>query len=341
MFTLDYVPIESAVDEYLTMTGARGTARDKQHYKKIANDIVSLLTFKHNLVHKIKLFNVKDNCIELGDNFALNVQVLFRHPEEKITSSVEVVEWATHLYDCEDCEFKIRKECPTHGEGCKTCGHSIEIDATPQMMNAHPQFSSELGKSQFKTRHGGLANKDKQIPRVLNKFVPARPAQHNFFNADYHIRGCLNLDKDLLTDKNVPEYRIDYPMMYFNVPEGEVLLSYLEYKADDDGYRLIPNIPEVFEAIRWGIRSQDAYKDFLRSKDPVWLRDHESSEVKKQKALLKARHRLKMIDFDSWWNIVENYLMKMHNYYDWYKNYSRYKPDPYSTKADRLFRRNG
>lgn len=338
MDSLRYVGIDAAVEEYISMTGIRGSARDRQMYKKAAEDIVRELNFKEHMTHKIKLFEVEDNCIELPDNFAILVQALYRRECDNVLSTIHVKEWMTHMYDCKGCEFKIRKECPTKGE--REDVNTIEIEATPQMLNAHPQFGAG-GDNTFLKDYGGASNKQFKPPLPLQEFNLLRPAQHNFFNADWHIRGCLNLDQRLRADETVPEYRIDFPFMYVNFDRGQILLSYLEYKTDEDGYRLIPDLPDVFEAIRWGIRQHDAYKDFLKTQNQVWLRDSENAASKKLLAMRRARSTLKMMDFDKWWSVMENQYMKMHRYYNWYENMNRYKEDPYTNDMNRLNLRNG
>ncbi len=330
---VNFVPITTAIDEYLDLTDYRGRL-EKSTILKWANDVALKLQFEDNLIHKVALLDVRGHIVRLPDDLAKITQVALRPEVTRKARRYEIVEWTQKALDGSGCEFTITMDCPRCKQAdCSCASPEVIIDVDRMWEMNHPEL--KYGYMSHFVRTGGWVNDGLPRSTYHPEFVILRAAQHNFFNADFYIKGCLNLDQKLMAD--VPyEFSHEPPILRLNVKEGQILLSYFARRTSEDGYLLLPNHPYAFEAVSWYIEERMLYREFRTGKDPSNLRASQYAMQQKETAMARAREALITPDFQSWWAFMENVTSRVYPYYDHFQQMGRKQRDPYDTTMSRL-----
>lgn len=154
------------------------------------------------------------------------------------------------------CQVKVSFECPKcYPTPCTCEGVTLNVDDEWSIANAERHYWNN-------PRYIGAYGLNK--PNGTRSFYHSdfhliRPAQHKFFGADYHVRGCVNLDRRLLGSYPI-EYKLENRHIRINAEKGTILLAYLERLTDEMGYPLVPDDVDVFEALFWDVEYKMLYK---------------------------------------------------------------------------------
>lgn len=333
MAVTKFIPISSAIEEYISLTDDRGSI-DRPYIKKLANTVVNKLTFEDQLIHKVALLDVKDNIVDLPKNIRSIVQVAYRDNTEKKVKRTQIVEWIQKTNS--DCDLKISLDCPKCSSpgGCNCEDEEIIMDVDRDYLMTHPELF--YGHLKWYYRHGGLTNTNIPISPYYPEFFLIKYARSTMFGADYHIKGCLNLDSRLLINNTVNYIVEDLNYLRLNVKDGQVLVAYLAYKVDEEGYRYIPDQEDLIEAIKWYIEEMMTYRKYKRTRDKSYLQDSKAAKVEKLEAMGRAREKLRMMDFENFWSFVENNWSKNFSYDSWREEFNAHRRDRYSSDMDRL-----
>lgn len=328
-----YVPISAAIEEWLMLTDYQGRI-NRADIKKIANSFVRKLTYEDQLRHKIKLIDVTDNLVDLPENFQSIIQVAYKEDEEKTVTRTEIVE-ATYK-TLEGCEMTVSLDCPKceKSTGCTCDEPEIIMNVDRDYMMAHPELV--YGHLGHYYRHGGITNTHK-VPSVYHpEFYLISYAQNYMFGADYHIKGCLNLDKSLLADSPVSYTVEDGKYLRLNVNSGQILLSYFEYIVDEEGYRFIPDLEDVFDVIKWGVEEIVLYREWRRTRNGDYLQVSKMAKNEKLEAMGRAREKLRILDFHNFFSFIENHYVKIMGYDDYQHRFNAKQRDRFGKDMDRL-----
>jgi hypothetical protein len=233
------------ISEYLEDTDG-DEAPNQVWLRRVASDTVSQLCSHEQMRHKVALIDVKGYKAVLPDNFAYAIQILYRGAEqckEQITR-LDVVQW---LGQKQDCTIEVNVKCPKCSRPIVECGGCEADEGGKMILNVDELFGTTIPPYLFSgnTKHvvgaAGMMPFKTHIKRnVYDNFRLIRPAQHSFFNADYHVKGCLNLDKALLSNETV-EYGLNDNVLTLNRESGEILIAYFENATDEDGFRMMPD----------------------------------------------------------------------------------------------------
>lgn len=318
MDNLEYVGIDAAIDEYIDLVDLNNMRLSKTLLRKWAQDVVEKLTFKPQQVHKVSLQPIENGRVILDDNLFSVVQVLYRETPKEHTRRGYVSEWVQDLTN--GCDLKLNIDCPE----C-VAENGIEVDYDYWVSWNHPQLYYDKYVKSF----GGLQNFQRPTREWRNDFRIMRYKQHNFFNADQQVKGNTNFNQMLGSDQQA-EYWVDFPVMYTDINDGWVLISYTAYRADENGYRLIPNLPQIFEAIKWKIESNVSYREYKRTRDRSYLQDKQIADVEYNKFMGQARERLKMPSLSEIHALTENILGRYHSN-DAFNDLGAWKEDIYNS----------
>lgn len=137
---------------------------------------------------------------------------------------------------------------------------------------------------------------------INNNFYLLRPTTSYYHNLPNEIKGC-NLP-DL---QHYMEYNITEKVISVNKEEkGEILVSYLGSKMDDEGYLLIPNDARIIEALIAKISAAFALRDYSirpsQTTRAFWM-DMEAYSTKK---FNQAKSTYKMPDPSKWDVLMRN-----------------------------------
>lgn len=329
---INLVPIHTVINDYLDLTDYKGRL-EKNVLLKWANDIAEKLQFEDSLIHKVALLPIDNYQVRVPDDLRKITLVAFRAPDERKVRRYEIVEWTQKVLDGSGCEFKITLECPQCKQiDCSCSSPEVVIDVDRMWELNHPE--TKYGYMSHFVRTGGWVNDGHPVSTYHPEFVILRAAQHNFFNADHYVKGCLNLNKKLLAEMPF-EFLYEPPYIRVNSESGHVLLSYFAHRTDG-GYLMVPNTPYAFEAMTWYIEERMLYRDFRRTGDTSHLKASQLAMQQKEIAMGRARELLGTPDFHSWWSFMENVTMRVYPYYDFYQQMGRKQRDVYDTTMSRL-----
>lgn len=194
------------------------------------------------------------------------------------------------------------------------------------------------------------------------EFQLVRPTSNYFFNLTRRVQECnipsydtnleYNIDNKILELNNIVGYRCgncgtcnvarpnrtapnDYasigPCEFNYEPEkdGQVLVSYLGRRMDDNGFLLIPNEDYIIRAVRQYVIAWLAEREYSIKMDARTERYWKNMEAKASKLMIQARSRFRMPSYDQWEQFVENHWTKRIPYYNYKKHNNTSRPDQY------------
>lgn len=334
-----YHSINSVVEDVIDW-GEYTNMIDRVSMKKWANDLMRKLEVPDSYIHKIASIDVEEHKAVLPDDFSKVVQIAFRDESERKVRRTEIVQWVQKSLDGTGCEYVIDKKCPK----CSQENSKCECNDTDIVYNVdrnwellHPEFKYNHMKHYY--RHGGIGNDNKVYSPFHPEFVLMKPSKHNYFNADLYIPGCLNLESKLLTGVNY-EYHINEHTVEVNKEKGKILLAYLATRIDEDGYRMIPDIPEVFEALRWYAIESIHFREINKATNGGDRQHHmtmwQLANAQKTQAMGRANELLNTPDFEDWLVFLEQNLFKMFNDQSFADQLGVRTPDKFNQTMSRL-----
>lgn len=285
--------------------------------KKWANDVATKVITDEQLVHKIALLNVRTYRAELPEDYKFVMQAAYNPKFDKKVTREQLVEWTTKASNGYD--VTIRKECEETGTDCNA--PIVEVDVNRIWASANPQTQTAYMKHFFD--YGGNAIRDGRGCLFSPVFKLMRPSQSTMFNLPMHLDGCSTG-----TDNDV-EYKIEPPNIITNFKDGQVLLSYMGAKMDDEGWYYVPNIPEVFDAANFAIEEKLARRAYVRQPNQgnraLWT----DMLTQKERILARAKSKLQIPDADEWMVLMRNHFNKLKPYWQYESNLNRMEADQY------------
>lgn len=315
MENLRYIDSSAAVEEYKSEFGRKRGVKPSL-IMKTANDVVTKLDVPQNKVFKVALLYITNYKTELPKDLLRVNQMAYRREKEKETvSAKQLVDWTYKNYDGIGCDVNVQVDCPE----CES-NPSVTIDADRITELVNPEYYYQ--HSPFLHRWGKVGVDGTQRSSYNEDFKLLKPSQNNFFNPDYYVPGCLNLS-DKLENQDLVEYKIDFPNLIVNTEKCEVLVSYMAEVLGENGYRMIPDIPEVFEAINWKVEQKALYKDFLRTGQKGFEVSSDKAYQRYRDAFSRAWEKLDTFSFDEFYTFMRNHWTQNHPYYEFRENYNR------------------
>lgn len=308
------ISIHTIIEDYLDFSGHEGEL-DETWVLKQANDAVERLSTDQQLVHVIEILDVKNYKTKLPDKLQYICQAAYRIESQNCCSREEISQFTQKVLGT-DCELEINIKCPQcHQTSCSCDQAAIEVDVNRIYETAHPEYFTRYMDHFY--RSGGNTIRGTRSYYHPGFYLMKKTSNH-FFNIPYHIDECINLRTDCAV-----EYDIHHPNLVVNFKEGEVLLSYLAVATDEDGYRLIPNVEVVFEAINYYIEERMAFRKYRQTREQKDRIFWQQMKELREKHIARARTQLQTPAPDEWWQFVENHWRKVLPYYNWYENYNR------------------
>lgn len=324
----DFVSIETVLQEYLDITGEESL--DSSYFGgvqedlilKWANDAVERVYNDTQYVHRIALLQVNNFKAELPSGFKYIAQAAYRELAEEPCLREEIVQWTQKTLDSSGCSLKIDLECPKcHKESCG-CNSFVEVNANRLYQDSRPELYTQYMGHFY--GHGGL-NRRGYKSNYHPDFYLMRKTSTTYFNVPYHIGSCINLNIDCRV-----EYDIDYPYIIVNFEKGEILLSYVSEKTDENGYRMVPNLPNVFEAVSTYVDERMAYRKWRREGGNSLRTDWRELKQLREMTIARARSQLSIPAQDEFKQYMDNHWRKLIPYWNYDKNLGRFQSDRFN-----------
>jgi len=208
----------------------------------------------------------------------------------------------------DSCGIVVDIKCPK----CKIvecdCRASspIEIDVKDYMLSSHPQLAQNYSRFLI----GGEPNPNGQSYMMSNMhkgFQIIRPTSSYFHRLPQDIKSCQlpNLQTSV-------EYEIDNKILSVNSEDqnGEILMSYLGTRIDDEGWLMLPDEVYITKAISARISAGFALQEYEIKKTQVAERFWMNMLQYSDKLIAKARSKYRSKDPDQFMNIVLNTVLK-------------------------------
>ncbi len=328
-----YLPIADVIED---ISSFRDYAElSVPQVKKIISDFVRKIQTDEQLTHRVCLLQVQDYTVELPRDQSIIMQVCYKDDTAHVhRKKIELSQWSQRALDGSECTYKITAECPDcHKTDCDCRGSYITIDIDDIWRQQHPEY--QYMQMDHMYRWGGMNKENIPISNYNHDFRIIRYAQHYFHNADYHINGCLNLDKKLMSNVDV-EYTINNGFLKLNKPTGEVLIAYLGQQVDSEGWHLVPDIPEVIEGIKWYYEEMASWKEFRKSKNKIDLSAFQIAQAQRQRLQGIINEKLQTPSFGAWMSFLNNRWKKTGQDHNYYGNMNRFSTNMYEGKLTQL-----
>ena len=294
---------------------------DPANLLAFGTDAVKKVVSTYQFRCKIALLTVENyKALEFPDDFGFMCQAAYNEKPDKPCLIKEVAQWTQKAFD--GCDLEINLKCPKCQKVDCSCESMIlEIPMDEMYKQANPQVHSYMNHYY---NHGGIGDYGTKC-YYHPQFTLMKAKTGYFDNINYHINSCINLNTDC--DK---AYEIkDGEDLIVNFKKGQVLISYLAWPYDDEGLIMVPDVPEVWEAIVYYIAERIAFSEFFVDPEQKNRIRWQLMVEQRAKKIGEARMRLRVPDPDDWESIVHNI---------WYKvmPYANLMENSYRTQGDQF-----
>lgn len=308
------ISIQSVVEDFIDFTG-EDSEIDEQLILKFADDAISRFSDPEQYVFGIYLLPVENYKAKLPKGFKLVAQAAFRKGPDPGNLREQIIEWNQDVLGT-DCTLVTNLECDNCDEEA-----IIISDVNRIYESAHPELYTQ-DMFHF-LRSGGTTSRGTQCG-YSSQFYLMKPASSTFQNIPMHVSECLNLKVE-----SEIEYAVTPPYISVNEKEGDILLACFTEDLDEEGYRRVPNVPIVFEAINRFIEERLAYIRFRKSGSQADGNFYQMALQLKEQAIGRAKSQLQMPSYVEFKSFIDSYWKRVLPYYNYESNMGRYQKDPY------------
>ncbi len=294
----------------------------------LANGIAEKIIPGDSFIEEMALIDINNYKGKLPSNCKYISQALYLVEEEHEVTKEEVTGWTKKIYGS-DCHMDVEIKCDPCSDKCNT--QIIKLDADYNYLISNPKWAYNHAKFFYGQRKLEDRNNHSNNRVDLDRFQLMRRTTNNFFNVPYHINECINFNND-----SHVEYNIEYPNIITNFKKGTVLIAYLGIAVDDEGYRMIPDIEEVYDAIYYSIVEILSEQKVFFEADYANRMTHREITPKAAQARKRAIGILSTLEPDEWEMFIRNVWIRTVPYYKWEKTGNRYIGDKAYTKMHTL-----
>lgn len=258
---VNWISAGAIISDHSEDSGIKAAGTHSSVMKKWTNDRIKEYLTAEQYTEQVALITIKDKVGLLPANWKSIIQAAYGfHKDNKSCTRTEVVKWAAKDA-VSGCDITVSLDCPRCKKRECDCSEPIaRFDVNPYDLAGHPEWT-ERYKQHFYD-YGTIGGNECRTSRYNPSFLLMNPTLNNFFDASYHIKGCVNLRTD-----SAVEYAIEPPYIRLNITDCKVLLAYMGFNVDSKGWLMCPDLPEVWEGIKHYIDYKLAYKRYTASRD--------------------------------------------------------------------------
>jgi len=298
---------------------------------KWGTDAVNMIPIPDNQMHKIEIIYVENYKAELPKDFMLLQSAAANVWDEaencSKTRREQIVQWTQKA---NDCELEINLVCPECHQSECSCRPKVVVDVDRIWEMANPQIYyrnyMKLGKVGFGADHPDY---------IEEKFKLMSYQSNDYFRSGHFLTDCPNIQCEDCPN----QFRLELPHMLVDFKRGEILLSYIGVRTDENGDVMVPDDPDMLEAIQ----SHLTYKWFAREaarnvSNPnknwqAYRAMSQEAKMEREDSFGKFRTRVTIPDihdFQSW--VKHSWLRRIPNF----NNKGRLQGDQYDRYRDML-----
>lgn len=324
----NFVSINNPILEWIQDADLKHDEIEEPLFKRWATDCLGWMNSDEQLVHRIALLSVENSRAEMPDDFKMLSQAAAnpfvrrpcdcsQHPlpdccksnsTNKYTPRLpksrreDIVQWVQGTLE-KDCELEINLNCPKcHKITCDCDTPVVEVDVDRVWEMAHPEiyYRHHMRIGRFGYGSGPWSS------YYTPKFKLMRYASGDYWNLQHFLGGCPNVN----CNNCIHEFKLNLPYIEVDFQEGEVLVSYLGRRLDDNGDLMIPDHPSVHAAIFWHLEHKWFWRMYRRTSDQKYFNISQIAEGKRENEIGIARAALEIPEFAQFKNYLDN---------QWYK----------------------
>lgn len=354
-----HVSISNAVNDWIQDSGLDHGAVDEVLLKKWATDVLRWISSNQNLKHRVALLQVENYKAKLPDDFKLLAQAAanpdYSAPCDCTATPTpsccgnssqpgpasgpprsrreDLVQWVQGSLE-KECELEINLICPACHETKCTCGSPVvEVDVDRIWEQSHPEIYyrhfDKIGR--FGNGPGPWSNGDTKYSYYSPKFKLMKWAGNDFFQLTHFLTKCPNVDCKGCSN----EFQLDLPYIEVDFEKGELLISYLGIYLDENGEMMIPDHPDVFEAIFWHLEHKYLWREYRKTKEPILRQDSQIAKQEREQAIGMANGALDIPEFAEFKNWLDNQHYKRTPNFHHHENLNKTTRDVYERYSDK------
>jgi hypothetical protein len=304
----NYTSIKKVIND-ITIKSGNKTDFNPDDVLYMANGIAELIIPGDAFIEEIALIDIENYKGKLPTNLKYISQALYREEQTYECPTHVITDYTKKLYGT-DCEINVSLKCDPCSDSCGT--KKVVMDADYDYLVNNPQWAYNHSKFFYGNRNTNPTFNTKASKEVFPEFSLMRRTTNHFFNIPYHINECINFNEDSRV-----EYNVEYPNIVVNFKKGKVLLAYIGVSVDEEGYRMIPDIEEVYDAIYYSIRErllEQKFDNEPSQNNRIALQMAEAKAVAKRK---RAVAILSTQDPDEWMMFIKNHWVRTIPNYKW------------------------
>ena len=300
---MKYVSIKSVLSDWLDMSGHEGERPSEPVVYKWANDVVRGTYVPQNYVQVIKKLCIENYQVGLPEDFDCLIQAAYRlKPDKKRNKRINIREFVMDTYG-EGCELVISMNCPKCHESKCTCDQpEVIIDADELWRKAHPEY--HYAHLDWMRSYGGFDHENRAMSSYHPEYRLLRPVSDTYFNSEHILKQSIHWSKELMNNCR-HEFKIDGNVMHVNFEKGDVIISYRAHKKDAEGYLMIPDDPDLLEAITQHLEYRISYIEWKKKGEARYERAwrYAKAEYMRHKAI--AKERLNTPNYNTWADFLD------------------------------------
>lgn len=325
----NYTSIKKIINDIAVKSGNK-TDFNPDDVLYMANGIAELIIPGDAFIEEIALIDIDNYKGKLPSNLKYVSQALYREEQKHECPTHVITDYTKKLYGT-DCEVNVSLKCDPCSDSCGT--KKVVMDADYNYLINNSQWAYNHSNFFYGNRNTNPMFNTKNKDNVFPEFSLMRRTTDHFFNIPYHINECINFNADSRV-----EYNLEYPNIIVNFKKGKVLLAYVGIKVDDEGYRMIPDIEEVYDAIYYSIRErllEQKFDNEPSQNNRIALQMAEAKAIAKRK---RATSILSNQDPDEWMMFIKNNWVRTIPNYKWESVGNRFVSDSVYTARHTLKR---
>jgi hypothetical protein len=320
-----FVSILAPIYDWIEDNGIRNDEISESMLVKWATDPIKWVKTTDQHAHRITILQVENYKAELPNDFELIAQVAGKvdpripcencekqgRPSEKFrnkTTREQMVQWLHSTLERE-CELELNLKCPRcHETTCDCTTPAIEVDVDRAWEMSHPEIYyghyTRIGRFGYGPGHDPYSY-------YTDEFRLMRYATNDYFRTNAFLTDCPNVD----CRECHLSFILEPPYIEVDFARGELLLSYLGKKLDENGDLMVPDHPDVFSAIYWHLEYKWWWREYRRKNNQNDFRKFKEAERQREDAIGMARSALTNPEFHEFkvW-LDNNWARRIPNY---------------------------
>lgn len=299
-----FTTVSALANEWLTDRGYDAYIEEDILKRWVSNRSEEMLGTEQ-LIYSIAILDVVNNKASFPSDAHSIYLAMVISEHRKCWNRESLVGYTEQIYGT-DCDVEVNILCPKcQGKTCTCSNAVIDVQVDDLYLQTHPWLwamtsDKYIGYS-APTMDGFPCDPTPQSFKIM---LP-RGANAVLWNSEYYVGVCNKIG-----DPTCYKYEIEDGEFITDMKDGQVMIAYLRYPKDDEGYFLIPNYPIVVRAITAYIDEKFAWREYMNNSNQTarlrWL----DAKNESQSLFNQAQSEIDIPDPDKWTRDVKQHWIQ-------------------------------